>query len=60
MSLKIILITILILIKIIVVASYAKANEVYFACNSETKFQLINTYSNPLYRCGDSLSIKRI
>ena len=55
-----IIIAILITLKVIGVASYAKADDVYFACNSETKFQLINTYLNPLYRCGDSPSIKRI
>ncbi len=29
-------------------------------CNSNTELKFINTYSNPLYRCGDSPSIKRI
>ena len=60
MSSKIMLITVFILIKIVVVASSAKADNIYFACNSKTEFQLINAYSNPLYRCGNSPSIKRI
>ena len=54
------LIAVLIFVKIIVVASHAKANAIYFACNSETKFQLINTYTNPTYRCGDSPNFKKI
>ena len=54
------LITVLIFVKIIVVASHAKADTIYFACNSETEFQLINTYTNPTYRCGDSPNFKRI
>jgi len=60
MSSKIMLIAVLIFVKIIVVASHAKANAIYFACNSETKFQLINTYTNPTYRCGDSPNFKKI
>ena len=60
MSSKIMLITVLIFVKIIVVASHAKADTIHFACNSETEFQLINTYTNPTYRCGDSPSFKRI
>ncbi len=60
MSSKIMLITVLIFVKIIVVASHAKADTIYFACNSETEFQLINTYTNPTYRCGDSPNFKRI
>jgi|TARA_B110000259_G_scaffold16798_1_gene17742 hypothetical protein len=55
-----IIIAILITLKVIGVASRAKADTVYFACNSETEFQLINTYTNPTYRCGDSPSFKRI
>ena len=55
-----IIIAILITLKVIGVASRAKADNVYFACNSKTEFQLINAYSNPLYRCGNSPSIKRI
>ena len=54
------LITVLIFVKIIVVASHAKADTIHFACNSETEFQLINTYTNPTYRCGDSPNFKRI
>ena len=38
----------------------ASAENIYFSCNSEVEYQFINTYSNPLYRCGDSPSIKRI
>ena len=38
----------------------ANAENVYFSCNSEVEYQFVNTYSNPLYRCGDSPSIKRI
>jgi hypothetical protein len=60
MSSKIILITALILTKIIVVASRTNAVEVYFACSTETEFQLINTYTSPTYRCGNSPSFKRI
>ena len=60
MSLKIILITILILVKIIVVAGHAKADSVYFSCNSKTEFQLINTFTNPTYRCGQTPKFKWI
>ena len=55
-----VIIAILIALKVIGVASHAKAATVYFACNSETEFQLINTYTSPTYRCGDSPSFKRI
>ena len=55
-----IIIAILITLKVIGVASRAKADTVYFSCNSETEFQLINTSTNPTYRCGDSPSFKRI
>ena len=55
-----IIIAILITLKVIGVASRAKADTVYFTCNYKTEFQLINTYTNPTYRCGDSPSFKRI
>ena len=55
-----IIIAILIILKVIGVASRAKAGTVYFVCNSETEFQLINTYTNPTYRCADLPSFKRI
>jgi len=29
-------------------------------CNSDTELKLINNYTNPVYRCGNSPSIKRI
>jgi len=38
----------------------AHSENLYLSCNSEVEYQFINTYSNPLYRCGDSPSIKRI
>jgi hypothetical protein len=60
MNSKIIIIAVLILVKVVGVVSYAKADEVYFACSTETEFQLINTYTSPTYRCGDSPSLKRI
>ena len=60
MNSRFIIIAILIFIKVIGVASRAKADTIYFACNSETEFQLINTYTKPTYRCGDSPSFKRI
>ena len=38
----------------------AHSENLYLSCNSEVEYQFINTYSNPLYRCGNSPSIKRI
>ena len=38
----------------------AHSEYLYLSCNSEVEYQFINTYSNPLYRCGNSPSIKRI
>ena len=38
----------------------AHSENLYLSCNSEVEYQFINTYSNPLYRCGDSPSIKSI
>ena len=29
-------------------------------CNTEKELKLINNYTNPVYRCGDSPRIKRI
>ena len=49
-----------IIIKMVVITNRANAENIYFSCNSEVEYQFINTYSNPLYRCGDSPSIKRI
>ena len=36
------------------------AENIYFSCNPKVEYQFVNTYSNPLYRCGDLPSIKRI
>ena len=55
-----IIIAILIVLKVIGVASYAKADSVVFSCNTKEEFQLINTYTSPIYRCGNSPSFKRI
>ena len=55
-----IIIAILIALKVIGVASRAKADTVDFACNTKEEFQLINTYTSPIYRCGNSPSFKRI
>jgi hypothetical protein len=60
MNSKIIIITVLILVKIIAVASRAKADEVYFACNNEAEFQLIAAFNSPTYRCGNSPELIRI
>ena len=38
----------------------AHSENLYLSCNSEVEYQFINTYSNPLYRCGNSPSIKKI
>ena len=38
----------------------AHSENLYLSCNSEVEYQFINTYSNPLSRCGNSPSIKRI
>ena len=38
----------------------ANSENLYLSCNSEVEYQFVNTYSNPLFRCGDSPSIKRI
>ena len=54
------IIAILITLKVIGVASYAKADSVVFSCNTKEEFQLINTYTSPIYRCGNSPSFKRI
>ena len=48
------------IIKVVVITNRANAENTYLSCNSEVEYQFINTYSNPLYRCGDSPSIKRI
>ena len=55
----------IVLIVIIMVIQMLKINRansenIYFSCNSEVEYQFINTYSNPLYRCGDLPSIRRI
>ena len=60
MKTQFIIIAILIMIKVIGVASRAKADEVYFACSNEAEFQLIGAFNNPTYRCGDSPNFKRI
>ena len=48
------------IIKVVVITNRSNAENIYFSCNSEVEYQFINTYSNPLYRCGNSPSIKRI
>jgi len=48
------------IIKVVVITNRANAENIYFSCSSEVEYQFINTYSNSLYRCGDSPSIKRI
>ena len=55
-----VIIAILIALKVIGVASHAKADSVVFSCNTKEELQLINTYTSPTYRCGDSPSFKRI
>ena len=57
---QLMIIAILITLKVIGVASHAKADSVDFSCNTEEEFQLINTYTSPIYRCGNSPSFKRI
>ena len=52
--------TIYLIIKVAVITNRANAENVYFSCNSEVEYQLVNTYSNPLFRCGDSPSFKRV
>ena len=60
MSSKIMLITILIFVKIIVVASRAKADEIYLTCSNEVKIQIINNLNDPTYRCGNAPKFVRI
>jgi len=60
MSSKIMLITILIFVKIIVVANRAKADEIYLTCSNEVKIQIINNLNNPTYRCGQTPKLIRI
>ena len=60
MKSQVIIIAILIMIKVIGVASRANAAGVYFACSTETEIQLINSYNNPIYRCGNSPKFVRI
>ena len=64
-----IIIAILITLKVIGVASranaesYYEANKVslsYSACKTEPKFQYINTFNNPTYRCGQTPKLLRI
>ena len=43
--------------------SYYEVNKVslnYDACNTEPKFQYINTFNNPTYRCGNTPKFVRI
>ena len=54
------LITILIFVKIIVVANRAKADEIYLTCSNEVKIQIINNLNNPTYRCGNAPKFVRI
>ena len=60
MSSKIMLITILIFVKIIVVANRVKADEIYLTCSNEVKIQIINNLNNPTYRCGNTPKFVRI
>ncbi len=60
MSSKIMLITILIFVKIIVVANRVKADEIYLTCSNEVKIQIINNLNNPTYRCGQTPKLIRI
>ena len=55
----------IVLIVIIMVIQMLKINRansenLYLSCSSKVEYQFINTYSSPLYRCGDSPSFKRI
>ena len=55
----------IVLIVIIMVIQMLKINRansenLNLSCNSEVEYQFVNTYSNPLYRCGDTPSIKSI
>ena len=60
MSSKIMLITILIFVKIIVVANRVKADEIYLTCSNEVEIQIINNLNNPTYRCGNAPKFVRI
>ena len=60
MSSKIMLITVLIFVKIIVVANRVKADEIYLTCSNEVKIQIINNLNNPTYRCGQTPKLIRI
>jgi hypothetical protein len=60
MKSQFIIIAILIMIKVIGVASRVKADEIYLACSSEAEIQLINNFNNPTYRCGNSPELIRI
>ena len=53
MNSKIIIITILILVKVVGVASRAKAN---YTCGDvvKTSFYFNNSYSDSIYRCGNA------
>ena len=55
-----IIIAILITLKVIGVASRAKADEIYLTCSNEVKIQIINSLNNPTYRCGNAPKFVRI
>ena len=55
-----IIIAILITLKVIGVASRAKADKIYLTCSNEVKIQIINNLNNPTYRCGNAPKFVRI
>ena len=55
-----VIITTLIVLKIIGAASIAKADNINFTCSDEAKIQLIDSFNNPLHRCGNLLEIIKI